>query len=336
LIRIWDASSFKLARVLKGHSGPVYSIDYWKDGTLLASAGWDGKVKVWDPNSGSESFTFDTSAKQFSVAFSPEEPLKYLASAGEDGYVRIWNWQKKEIAKSRLDHRGGEDDKAAVRSLSYAPNGSGEFVSAGFDGKIRFYRLNGAIDTKDAYSRKALHVAYSPDGTRVVSAGSGTDPNSVKVWDAKTGTFRLLVGHNDYVVSASWSADGKRIVTGGGGRDKSIKLWDAQTGQLLASFSGHQEDVEAVAFYPGGTRIISVSEDKTTKVWDIGEKKQLFTAIGFGDQGYLTYTPEGCYTGSNGIENRLSIFDGSRYEPMSLEARKVMFEPAGFTSLLAR
>jgi WD40 repeat protein len=336
LIRIWDASSFKLLRVLKGHSGPVYSIDYWKDGTLLASAGWDGKVKVWDTASGAESFTFDAQAKQFSVAFSPETPLKYLASAGEDGVVRIWNWQRKELAKSKLDHQSLENDKAAVRSLSYAPDGSGEFVSAGFDGKIRFYRLSGAIDTKDAYSRKALRVAYSPDGTRVVSAGSGGDPGSVKIWDAKAGTSRVLVGHKDYVVSASWSADGKRIVTGGGGHDKSVNLWDAQSGRLLASFSGHQEDVEAVAFYPGGTRIISASEDKTVRIWDIGERRQLFTAIGFGNQGYLTYTPEGCYAGSSGVENRLSIFNGSRYEPMSPEARKVMFEPAGFASLLAR
>jgi WD40 repeat protein/uncharacterized caspase-like protein len=336
VIRIWDASSFRLARVLKGHSGPVYSIDYWSDGTLLASAGWDGKVKVWDLRSGSESFSFDAAVKQFSVAFAPEPSLKYLASAGEDGYIRIWNWQKKELARSRLDHQGQDADKSAVRSLSYAPGGSGEFVSAGFDGKIRFYRLNGAVDTRDAYSRKALRVAYSPDGTRVVSAGSDSDPGQVKIWDVRTGTFKLLLGHRDYVVSASWSADGKRIVTGGGGRDKSVNLWDAETGRLVAGFSGHQEDVEAVAFYPGGTRLVSVSEDKTIKVWNIAEKRQLFTVIGFGDQGYLTYTPEGCYAGSNGVESRLSVYNGSRYEPMSLEARKVMFEPAGFTSLLAR
>lgn len=336
LIRIWDASTFKLVEVLKGHTAEVYSIDYWRDGTLLASAGWDGKVKVWDLKSGTESFSFDAGDKQFAVAFSPEVPLKFLASAGEDGHVRIWNWQKKELAKSRLDHQSHEADKAAVRSLSYAPDGSGEFVSAGFDGKIRFYRLNGAIDAKDAYGRKVLRVAYSPDGNRVVSAGSDNNPSSAKIWDAKNETFRSLVGHKDYVVSAAWSADGKRIVTGGGGRDKSVNLWDAETGRLLASFPGHQEDVEAVAFYPGGTRLISVSEDKTIKIWDIAEKKQLLTAIGFGEQGYLTYTPEGCYAGSNGVENRLSIFNGSRYEPMSLEARKIMFEPGGFTSLLAR
>jgi WD40 repeat protein len=336
VIRLWDASSFRLTRVLKGHAGAIYALDYWTDSTLLASAGWDGKVKVWDLKNDGQSLTFDAGAKQFAVAFAPEPALKYLAAAGEDGVVRIWNLGTRELAKSRLDHQSPDPARAAVRSLSYAPSGSGEFVSAGFDGKIRFYRTSGTIDTKDAYGRKALRVAYSPDGTRVVTAGSDAELGAAKVWDDKNGTSRLLVGHKDYVVSASWSADSKRIVTGGGGRDKSVNLWDADSGRLLASFAGHQEDVEAVAFFPGGTRLISASEDKTIKVWDIAERRVLLTAIGFGDEGFVSYTPEGCYAGSNGVESRLSISSGSRYEPMTLEARKAMQEPAGFTSLLAR
>ena len=336
VIRLWDAASFRLTRVLRGHAGAVYALDYWTDSTQLASAGWDGKVKVWDLGSDGRSLTFDAGAKQFAVAFAPEASLKYLASAGEDGIVRIWNLATRELAKSKLDHPSGDPARAAVRSLSYAPSGSGEFVSAGYDGKIRFYRTSGAIDAKDAYGRKALRVAYSPDGTRVVTAGSDAELGSAKVWDVRSGTSRLLAGHRDYVVSASWSADSKRIVTGGGGRDKSVNVWDADSGRLLASFAGHQEDVEAVAFFPGGTRLISASEDKTIKVWDIAERRVLLTAIGFGDDGYVSYTPEGCYVGSNGVESRLSVSSGSRFEPMSLEARKAMQEPAGFISLLAR
>ncbi|MGT2437830.1 caspase family protein [Bradyrhizobium betae] len=336
VIRLWDASSLRQTRVLRGHAGAVYALDYWADSSLLASAGWDGKVKVWDLRSDGQSLSFDAGAKQFAVAFAPEPSLKYLASAGEDGVVRIWNLQTRELAKSKLDHQSADPARAAVRSLSYAPSGSGEFVSAGYDGKIRFYRTSGTIDAKDAYGRKALRVAYSPDGMRVVTAGSDAELGAAKVWDARSGASRLLAGHRDYVVSASWSADGKRIVTGGGGRDKSVNLWDADSGRLLASFAGHQEDVEAVAFFPGGTRLISASEDKTIKVWDIAERRVLLTAIGFGDDGFVSFTPEGCYAGSSGIESRLSISSGGRVEPMPLEARKAMQEPAGFISLLAR
>lgn len=336
VIRLWDAASFRMTRALKGHAGAIYALDYWTDGTLLASAGWDGKVKLWDLRGNDRSLTLDAGARQYAVAFAPEPSLKYLASAGEDGVVRIWNLQSRELAKSRLDHPSADPARAAVRSLSYAPSGSGEFVSAGFDGKIRFYRTSGTIEAKDAYGRKALRVAYAPDGARVVAAGSDAELGAPKLFDVRSGAARPLVGHRDYVVAANWSSDSRRIVTGGGGRDKSVNLWDADSGRLLASFAGHQEDVEAVAFFPGGTRLISASEDRTIKVWDIAERRLLLTAIGFGDDGYVSYTPEGCYAGSNGIESRLSIFTGSRFEPMSPEARKAMLEPAGFTSLLGR
>ncbi len=205
VIRLWDASSFRQTRVLKGHAGAVYALDYWTDGTLLASAGWDGKVKVWDLKSGLQSLTFDAGIRRFAVAFAPEPTLKYLAAAGEDGVVRIWNLQSRELAKSRLDHPSADPARAAVRSLSYAPSGSGEFVSAGYDGKIRFYRTSGTIETKDAYGRKALRVAYSPDGTRVVTAGSDAELGSAKLFDARSGNSRPLAGHRDYVVSAGWS-----------------------------------------------------------------------------------------------------------------------------------
>jgi WD40 repeat protein len=336
VIRLWDAASFRMLRTLKGHAGAIYGLDYWTDGTLLASAGWDGKVRLWDLRGDTRSLTFDAGARQFAVAFAPEPSLKYLASAGEDGVVRIWNVQSRELAKSRLDHPSADPARAAVRSLGYAPSGSGEFVTAGFDGRIRFYRTSGVVDARDAYGRKALRVAYAPDGTRVIAAGSDVEFGAPKLFDVRTGAARPLAGHRDYVVSANWSADGRRIVTGGGGRDKSVNLWDADTGRLLASFAGHQEDVEAVAFYPGGTRLISAGEDRTIKIWDIAERRLLLTAIGFGDDGYVGYTPEGCYAGSNGIESRLSIFTGNRFEPMTPEARKAMLEPAGFTSLLAR
>jgi WD40 repeat protein len=345
-IRVWDASSFKLLRTLKGHDGRIYSIDYWIDGKLLASAGWDGKVKVWEVLSGNPSpiYTFEvtneaqnTPVKLYSVAFLRGPALKYLAAGGDDGYIRIWDWQHKQLARTRLDHKDPDISKTAIRSLSYAPNATGEFVTAGYDGKIRFYRSGNAIDTKDAYVKKTLRVAYSPDSSRVVSAGADLvgDPGSLKIWDLKADIVKTLSGHKDYIVSANWSPDGTRLVSGGGGRDKSVYLWDAAAGRILSGFLGHQGDVEAVAFYPGGSRLISASEDKTIKIWDIASRKEILTAIGFGEKDYLLYTPEGCYSGSSGIEARLSLAAGDRPATLNVENRRLMFMPEGFGSLLS-
>ena len=64
----------------------------------------------------------------------------------------------------------------------------------------------------------------------------------------------------------AFSPDGKRIVSGSW--DKTVKVWDAATGQETLTLKGHTGAVTSVAFSPDGKRIASGSEDKTVKVWD--------------------------------------------------------------------
>jgi WD40 repeat protein len=77
-------------------------------------------------------------------------------------------------------------------------------------------------------------VSFSPNGKRIVSGGSGSADNTVKLWDAQTGQETLTFkGHLGWVHSVSFSPDGKRIVSGGGYRTAVFaglrgvaKVWD--------------------------------------------------------------------------------------------------------------
>src|SRR5262249_508289 len=76
----------------------------------------------------------------------------------------------------------------------------------------------------------------------------------------------VLMGHEDDVLSAAFSPDGKDIVTAS--KDKTGRLWDAETGKLMGEVRGHDGDVESAAFSPDGRRIVTASQDKTARLWD--------------------------------------------------------------------
>ena len=63
-----------------------------------------------------------------------------------------------------------------------------------------------------------------------------------------------------------FSADGTRIASGSA--DKSVKVWDAATGEAVLTLEGHSGRVTSVCFSADGTRIASGSADKSVKVWD--------------------------------------------------------------------
>jgi len=80
-----------------------------------------------------------------------------------------------------------------------------------------------------------------------------------------------LKGHSDWVLSVAFSPDGKRIVSGS--YDKTLKIWDAVSGEELQTLKGHRDPVLSVAFSPDGKRVASGSSDLTVRIWDISNLK---------------------------------------------------------------
>jgi WD40 repeat protein len=84
---------------------------------------------------------------------------------------------------------------------------------------------------------------------------------------------------------------GRRAISGSG--DKTLRVWDLESGEKLRTLAGHSGSVDAVAVYDGGQRAISASGDNTLKVWDLDTGVCLATFSG--DSGFLAcaVTPDG-------------------------------------------
>ncbi|KAG4427648.1 hypothetical protein IFR05_016868 [Cadophora sp. M221] len=107
------------------------------------------------------------------------------------------------------------------------------------------------LQTLEGHSGSVMSVAFSPDGTQVVS---GSSDQTVRLWDAATGALQqTLEGHSNWVWSVAFSPDGTQVVSGSD--DQTVRLWDAATGALQQTLEGHSNSVMSVAFSPDGKHI---------------------------------------------------------------------------------
>jgi len=88
----------------------------------------------------------------------------------------------------------------------------------------------------------------------------------------------ILEGHSDEVWSVAVTPDGKTVVSGSG--DKSLKVWDLESGQCLTTFEGHTDGVERVAVTPDGKTVVSASLDHSLKRWDLSSGQRVNTFEG--------------------------------------------------------
>ena len=97
--------------------------------------------------------------------------------------------------------------------------------------------LHGMLMIMEGHSSRVWLVAFSPDGTRVVS---GSSDKTVLIWDVTTGAeVTEMEGHSDRVWSVAFSPNGTHVVSGSD--DWTVQIWDAIMGAKVTKIEGHSD-----------------------------------------------------------------------------------------------
>ena len=186
-------------------------------------------------------------------------------------------------------------------------------VTGGYDGRVVAWNADNTERWTESFDDLVNDVRIDPSGSRIAVAAAD---RFAFVLDARDGSRIDGLGpHGDDVNAVRWSPNGDRLACVMDHLDTSIYIWERQDGGWLPLvLEGHESGVFAVAFDPSGSRLATVAEDSTARIWDIASGSQLHVLRHPGDPEALDWSPDGKFvvTGcDDGIARVWNPDDGS-------------------------
>jgi WD40 repeat protein len=308
VIDIRDATTGASVLSFPGHDPDVNDVAFSPDGSMLATTGDDGTLKVWDPDTGDNLWTFAGSRDVWGPSFSGDGSL-VAAAWGAEGRTRVLDASDGRVIRTITLAAGDTAFSPDGRMLAVAPrwNEWGDVLVFDLRTGSVLFRLGGFFG----------RVAWAPDGPWIATAsGDGT----ATVWDGRTGKPRFtLYGHRAPLFSVDWSPDGSRLVTASD--DGTARIWEVRRQgvreQISLSAQETASGLYAAAFSPDGEQVLTSEGNITaTKIWDVGirgTEEWMNLPAPPGDNGFwggdVSFFPDGRRFASTSEDGEIAIWD---------------------------
>lgn len=296
-------------------------VNFSPDGKYLVSMAESSAIKVWSVKSGENIQTIDREAGQAkSLTFTPEG--NYIGLCRAKNTATLWVDEEQIAVFSRA-----EDITAAAISLDST------LVATGcLDGMIYLWSVEtqAQLHTFSGHIGLISDLAFSPDGTRLVSAGGhkletqekdgveyiffdGNNPvdQTAKVWDTKTGAEIATLKHSTQVEVVVFSPDSTHLATASG---KKVYLWDTKTWEKNVTFEGVM--VESFVFSPNSSLLAIGGTGRNAKIqiWDVETTKLIVEFTGHkSDVESVAFSPDGTILASGGFDGVIYLWDLKPY-----------------------
>lgn len=333
-----------LARLLHGHTDPVYYMGITPDGHTLTSAGANGTIMHWDlttgqlisqiaPEQGEVVSSVSGDGRVVGISKGSTITLwraatgqalgsaltahasdisnlflnadgSVLVSGSQDGTILVWGVAADGARASPPEQPLTYGGKAA---WALSPDGH-ILASADGTGISLWNVVSGRLEVqiRDVHPGFGVHsLVFSPDGGTLASSSFD---KTVILWKVATGQplHPPLTGHDGRVLVSAFSPDGHTLASGS--TDNTIMLWDVASGQRLgARLKGHSNWVRALVFSPDGETLISGSADGQIILWDVGKRQRLagHTAQVRG----VAFSPDGQTLASGSFDHTIMLWD---------------------------
>lgn len=273
---------------------PALLVRFVDAGKSLAALCGDGKLRVWDTQSGTLLRTFAKDGMSTRAAFVPGESS--VASITDSGSIRVVDLRKGLIEREvsaitpRATRVAFSREGARVATAHMPDHQSG----------VNLIRVRDQAG-KDSFRVPAgvggiSILGFSPDGSTLVAGSYDAD---MRVWNVRNGELvRLIEDLPVSMFAMSFSPDGKWLATAGA--DRTVYLWDTATWKLARKLTGQPEMISALEFSPDGKRLatggfseLTVAQPVKLIVWDVDTARQLrvlpaprrVTAVAFSPDG---------------------------------------------------